>query len=208
VEVRKFNDASLEKFQLDPTYNYDDDPRLASNPVSAWWKNIWRKIDQFMKEATSPMFWKIIRFLIIMGVILLLVYHLGNSHRSGILSRKDDLLVEAKVRVGADNYQKSDIKNIIQELEAKGEFRLAIRWIFIQFLKDLSDRNLIKWSSKTSNKEIVRSIQNPENKKEFEQLLRLYEYIWYGAHQLNNPEQYQRIKKRFDNFIQAKKSRV
>jgi hypothetical protein len=123
-----------------------------------------------------------------------------------MMGRKDDSESGGELRHGADSFEPVEISKIIQELEEKEEYRLAIRWMFIQSLRYLKDLNLITWDSKKTNQEVVRSIKDPAYKAEFEQLIRVYEYIWYGAHEMKSVDQYQKIKRRFDKLNQAKRS--
>lgn len=78
-----------------------------------------------------------------------------------------------------------DIHSIDYELEienavSKGDFRLAVRLVYLKTLKMLSDQQLIHWAEGKTNREYQRELQKTNYKDEFLQLSYHFNYLWYG----------------------------
>lgn len=203
VDERVFDHESLENYKQNPTYIYDDAPSLSTNPVKAWWQNMWRKFGDFMERATSPLFWKILRFLIIIAVVLLLVYHLSNSEKSGILGKRNARIGEAEVILESGDLMISEIDKMVHNCESSEDYRMAIRWLYLKTIRNLSVLGIVKKSENTPNNNMLSQIKNDTVKEDFRKLIFIYEYIWYGKHALNSAGHYGALKSNFDNFNQS-----
>lgn len=62
----------------------------------------------------------------------------------------------------------------------KGEFRLAVRYYYLNALKKLDELRIIDYQFQKTNKEYREEIDNSRIKKEFSEITNLYEFIWYG----------------------------
>ena len=200
TKKRGFDKEMLKSYENNPNYIYDDDAKSSENPIKAWWHNIWKNFTDYMEEATSPYLWKIIRFLIIIGVILLIVHHLSHSGKSGILSKKDDVIQNSEVRFEPGDLKASDIDNLLANLESNSQYRMAIRWLYLKTIKNLGDKGLIKWSDKTTNFNLLAQLREGKIKDDFRDLIQIYEYAWYGKHDLETINDYTELKSKYDVF--------
>ena len=88
---------------------------------------------------------------------------------------------------------------LINEAEAKSDFNLAIRYLYLQSLKKLSDSDLIIFSPEKTNNLYVQEMSSHEYQSEFAFLTRQYEFTWYGKFKVDNIW-YQQLKNRFILF--------
>lgn len=87
----------------------------------------------------------------------------------------------------------------IAEAEANKTYRLALRYRFKQLLALLSDEAIINFLPEKTNHSYLQDIQDPDRKKLFGELLRIYEYVWYGRIEINHA-QYESVKKLFTDI--------
>ena len=92
-----------------------------------------------------------------------------------------------------DHYKKGPVKeeptelsdyaayySYIGEAESKNDFNLATRYLYLQLLKKLSDKELILFTSEKTNNVYVTELSGWNYQYEFSELTRNYEYVWYG----------------------------
>lgn len=203
TKKRAFDKEMMQSYKNNPIYVYDEDAKSSENPIKAWWQNMWQKFTDFMEEATSPYLWKIIRFLIIIGVVLLIVHHLSHSEKSGILSKKDGIIENAQVRFEPEDLKASDIDKLLANLESNSQYRMAIRWHYLKTIKNLGEAGHIKWSEKITNFNLLAQLREGKTKDEFRDLIHIYEYAWYGKHDLDTINDYTELKSKYDVFNQS-----
>ncbi|MGQ0738414.1 MAG: hypothetical protein ACT4OJ_05080 [Bacteroidota bacterium] len=75
----------------------------------------------------------------------------------------------------AINYQKE-----IDKAAAQGNYRLAIRLLFLRLLKSLSDKNIIQYKQDRTNLDYLMHLHPTRYYPSFFRLTRHYEYSWYG----------------------------
>jgi Domain of unknown function (DUF4129) len=88
---------------------------------------------------------------------------------------------------------------LISHAEFNNDYNLAIRYLYLQSLKRLADRNLISFSPDKTNNDYVRELSSHNYKNEFAFLTRQYEYSWYGKFNIDK-HRYSRLKDEFISF--------
>ena len=76
--------------------------------------------------------------------------------------------------------RESDFEVMIRQAVQSGNYRLAIRYHYLQTLHKLADRNLITLAGDKTNYQYVREIANQNYQNDFAGLTLNYEYVWYG----------------------------
>ncbi len=94
----------------------------------------------------------------------------------------------------AINYQKE-----IDKATAQGNFRLAVRMMYLRLLKGLSDKNIIQYKQDRTNLDYLVQVQKTPLYPHFFRLTRHFEYSWYGHFDVDQ-EAYRVIAKEFDQF--------
>jgi hypothetical protein len=86
-----------------------------------------------------------------------------------------------------------------------GNYRLAIRLMFLRLLKSMTERNIIDYKHDRTNYDYLVQLNTSPYYNDFFRVTRHYEYSWYGK--LNvSPDVYQIIKNEFDS-LEAKVNR-
>ncbi|HJS55078.1 MAG TPA: DUF4129 domain-containing protein, partial [Chitinophagaceae bacterium] len=113
------------------------------------------------------------------GLFGVLIYKLflGNSSffarsRKNILS---DITLEAEE---ITNDPDTQFRNALRN----GNYRLAVRYLYLQSLNRLSEKKFIEINSNKTNYEYVKEVSSRKFANEFASLTLLYEYVWYGEY--------------------------
>ncbi|HZI53380.1 MAG TPA: hypothetical protein VFD56_06750, partial [Chitinophagaceae bacterium] len=144
-----------------------------------------------------PFFQTLLWFIIIGGFAAFLILYLYNSNVG--LFRKSSIIAaeESDSETGdifAINYQREIDKSV-----ASGNYRLAVRLMFLRLLKNLSDKNIIQYKQDNTNLDYLMQLQTGGMYADFFRLTRNYEYCWYGQFEIDK-EKFTVIKKDFDSF--------
>ena len=138
-------------------------------------------------------FWLIAIFFI--GIILYKLFIKGGLFTKGNIKHGDEPVAEKPEKLS--DY--STYNELIIEAESKSDYNLAIRYLYLQSLKKLSDRELILFSPDKTNKFYLQELGGNASQFEFASLTLNYEYVWYGKFAINR-DRYQRLKEKFILF--------
>lgn len=142
--------------------------------------------------------------LVIIGFVAILFLFLFNQNvnpfgkRNRKLDRHEDV-DEAEV------FRLDTAQAKINEAEAAGNYRLAIRLMFLQTLALLNDTRLIQLKTGSTNFDYLVQMEQSPYYPDFFRLVRNYEYAWYGQFAVS-PETYGIIKKDFQQFKPTNRS--
>jgi hypothetical protein len=78
---------------------------------------------------------------------------------------------------GLDHFSKYD--SLIAEAEVKNDYNLATRYLFLQMLAMLADKEIIAFSPEKTNRNYLRELA-ADDQNVFSYLSLRYEYTWYG----------------------------
>lgn len=93
----------------------------------------------------------------------------------------------------------SAFNELIYKAESLNDFNLAVRYLFLQSLKKLADRELIFFSGDKTNSSYIRELNGKSYQNEFINLTRHYEFVWYGKFLISHSS-YQHLKDQFISF--------
>lgn len=147
----------------------------------------------------APIMKPIIWLVIIVGFVTFLVIFLSNSNTR--LFRKTSKITDEEI-----NPATSDIFNInyqaeINKAAGAGNYRFAVRLMFLRLLRELSDTGKIQYRQDGTNFDYMMQLHGTNMYDDFSRLTRHYEYSWYGQFAIDT-EKYGHIANDFENFRQ------
>jgi hypothetical protein len=177
VHVRS---TALDKYLSDSDFQYDNtgvvNPTLWEQ-FKAW---LWSLLERFLSDNpdTVSTVWDWIYYILIAGVIIFVIFRLFGMTFTGAFRKsvQNGLAVEL---LGEDIHD-MNFDQLIEEAAAQQNYRKAVRLLYLRTLKELTDREYIRWSPDKTNREYVHELSNSDMRKMFEHLTLLFEYIWYG----------------------------
>jgi hypothetical protein len=157
-----------------------------------------KEIDQRIPLMERAWFKTLLWLIIISGFTAVIIWWLAESN-IGVFRKKDHAIIqdESTLETGdifAINFQK-EIDRAIQ----KGEFRLAVRLMYLRLLKDLSERNIIDYSQDRTNFDYLSQLNPTAYYTDFFRITRNYEFSWYGQFEVNE-KTFQIIQNDFNHF--------
>lgn len=177
VHVRS---VTLDKYRSDSDFNYD---RTASVNPSLWeqfkeW--LWSLLQRFLPDnpETVATIWNWVFYTLIAGAIIFVAFRLFGMSFTGAFrkSLKNSLTSEL---LGEDIHE-MDFDRLIDEAAEQQQYRIAVRLLYLRTLKEMTDKEYIRWAPDKTNREYVHELTGSDMRKRFEHLTLLFEYIWYG----------------------------
>jgi hypothetical protein len=95
----------------------------------------------------------------------------------------------------------SGYDRLIAEAVAGQNYRLAIRYLYLQTLQILSNKGLIQLSPDKTNYEYVRELSGKVYQDDFSGITLGYEYVWYGKFEIGK-DIYQKLSGDYRSFQQ------
>jgi Domain of unknown function (DUF4129) len=100
-----------------------------------------------------------------------------------------------------DQYlHETDLDRFLKDALKNQNYALAIRLYYLQIIKDLSDRNAIKWSREKTNRDYQREMRSHHLADPFRRATRSFEQVWYGEGGIS-AAQYAAIEPQFKGLL-------
>jgi hypothetical protein len=128
----------------------------------------------------------------------LMIYLTGN--RVGLFRRRSKENEEGQhdeempEDIFAINYEREIVK-----FEKEGNYRMAVRLLFLRALKKFADRNIIAYSQEKTNFDYLVQMHPTNYYAGFSRVTRAYEYTWYGKFIINEAN-YHSIRRDFEQI--------
>ena len=189
---REVLQSKVDKYLADRDYEYANDP--------AYWKK--NKIQNdtgpslFSRLIGNKVFQWIL-FLLVIGVVIYGIFQLARENNFRWFSRRSEKLQVDEpdsLLPGLVDYDK-----VIRKYQAEGNYRFAIRYLFLRLIHSVADKNIIRIRESTTNSEIGRAFSGHPLASQFHYLASAYEYIYFGDFNLNK-EIFDSLKSKFEIF--------
>jgi len=149
-----------------------------------WFMN---KIADTFGFQIDPGAYKIIELLfygiLIVIALYIIVRLLVGTKASSFFSKKSRQL--APLNIQEEHIERVDLDQFIRNALARNNYRIAVRYMYLKVLKELSIRNLISWHFDKTNGDYYEEIEDPQLKDNFKKVSYLYDHVWYGEFDLD-----------------------
>lgn len=174
-----YDTQKIADYQADSRFDYNSQLNIAEytwfEMVSRWFNRLINSIfsGRFEEKYTTPVM--IILFLIVLLAVLLFLY-----------KKRPELFMRSKKTrplaydIEEENIHGIDFKKEISAALDSGNYRLAIRLIYLHTLRILSDNKLIDWQIHKTPTEYLYEINNKDLKPPFRKLTNHFLQIRYG----------------------------
>lgn len=207
-EVREFDPARLERFRNDPRFKYRRDtpepPKKKPKRKQKKESLEYRPPRVRAPRADLSGFGKSVLWVLIIGGGIFLIAQVLKVRFGKLVKKKSD---EAEVIHLGEIEEDVDIRNIefeslLDKAIREKRFRYAIRLLYLQSLRQLSEKGLIAWQQEKTNHEYLRELRNSSIRPQFSEVTLLFEYIWYGEFPLDK-DHFHTARGSFIQFEQA-----
>ena len=97
---------------------------------------------------------------------------------------------------------KSELELLLEKALANNDFRGAIRLYFIFIIKDLSEKEWIRWEKKKTNFSYLTEMRSRPQYESFNEVVSIYELVWYGNYSVEK-EDFNSLEPRFKNLLNS-----
>jgi hypothetical protein len=197
VEKRLFNGNDIRQLKTDKAFQYD---RYVEPPKSLWdrfWGWFWYQVDQLLStKGGRTTMWTVF---IILGVAVLTYFVLKvmGMNKSSFFGRRN--FNDLNYTISSEDIHGISFDQAIEEAITSSNFRLAIRLLYLQSLKKLSDSNYITWQLNKTNTDYLQETSQREWHPVFSSLTYNFEYTWYGESQVDR-EKFISVQQQFIQF--------
>lgn len=138
--------------------------------------------------------------LVVGGFVVLLIWFLLSSDVQ-LFRRKPPVVErpEDEEEYTTENLFDIDYESALKRAVAAQNYRLAIRLMYLQTLKELALRNIIQYRQERTNSDYLMQLFQTAYYKDFFRLTRNFEYAWYGNFAVS-PTSFEQIRQEFTNF--------
>ena len=168
-----------------------------------WFKNAWESLlNSIWEGVLLSDFWKVffqIAPYIILLVLMILLVWLGMKFSSN--DSKDRLINLTNLSSEEILIKNEDLRALSEAAIKNQDFRLAVRYRYLQVLRLLIDRKLILWKSSKTNYDYQRELRESNFLGPFTEVTRIYNFVWYGNLELD-AKTYEELEQAFDNLDQ------
>jgi len=183
----EFNREQLTEFKNDKAFDY-----LADIENDSWWTRFKRWLSLNYNQLMEWLFGDytanrlvailllVLPYLLIAAIIGLIVWLfirlnpgpslIGVPETGSVTFNEEEEIVRSQ-----------DISSLIDSAIRAGNYRLAVRYYYLQLLKHLDNKGLIDYEFQKTNAEYLAEIKDDSYKPKVKRLMRLYDFIWYGS---------------------------
>ncbi|HEY9183992.1 MAG TPA: DUF4129 domain-containing protein [Salegentibacter sp.] len=187
----EFNKSLLQEWKNDKDFAY-----LEQETSTGWWTQFkgWinKKFHAFIDwlfgsyepGGILELFISILPYLLLLMVLSLVawlfvklnpVYATAPSGKeSRVFFSEEEKIIKSK-----------DISKLIKKAVSEGNYRLAIRYHYLDTLRKMDMHGIIDYSFDKTNQDYLAEIKVKKLQHQFKRITRIYEYSWYGEFQVN-----------------------
>lgn len=176
-------------------------------------QKIWQDIRQAVADFWLRLFPEDSRFSVPLNDILLVVagvlvaIALAYALRGIIGDLTADAALSAEEELGGEPLTADLALQKAQEFSGGGDFRTAVRYLYLSSLLLLEERGLLRYDRSLTNREYLRSVAHrPELATILREVIDVFDRVWYGFQNLSATE-YDAYARRVETLKQQKESR-
>lgn len=194
--VRYPTAEQLNEYRQDRAYQYGDDVPPPESFIGKLLNWFFRNLREFFASPSYQNFW---RYVILLAVAALVVYLGVKAEFLGFLSTGRGGRATLDYETLTEDIHRIDFAKELEAATETGNFRLAVRLLYLQALKQLADRRLIDWKPDKTNQQYAYELAGQPFGPMFNTLTRDFEYVWYGNFPVGK-EQFAQIQEQFGLF--------
>lgn len=180
--VQKQIPENLSAKYTDSDFNYHVDYQESKSILGQFLDWFFNLLGESLGFELSPDTREVITYIVLGLCVCLAAYFILrfilNEKSSSVFTKKAKAL--SPLNLVDEHIENFDFQKHIQEALALGNYRLAIRFQYLEVLKICSGKEYIDWHFDKTNSDYIREIENPELKESFQLVSGIYEYAWYG----------------------------
>jgi hypothetical protein len=170
------------------------DPKFRDSLMSAHNKEL---KDERENSLLNQSWFNTLIWIIAIGIFAAALIYFLIQNKISIFSKAPETPGEEDTGEAHEDIFRISYSKLIQSAEKEKNYRVAIRLMFLQTLKVMSEAGIIHYQPDHTNLHYLQQLDRSKYYDEFFKVMRSYEYVWYGKFAISS-EQYTTVK---NNFI-------
>jgi hypothetical protein len=152
----------------------------------------------FMNDFLQAPFFRTFLIVLALFFVAVILYHLLKNQA---MFKKNTVTAPIKeIPDEEDEQLQNDYDKLVHQACKLGDYRMAVRYLFLKTLQQLKDKNLIDFARDKTNARYARELP-PQWRNDFSKLILHYEYVWYGNFAVSR-EQFEAVQQGYSVFLQ------
>lgn len=197
VDYRHPSPETIEHYRAQSEYQYQVDTEAFS-----WWNKFWSWILSHIRISDGTLSfvgWTILA-LAVLAILFIIIRLLGIPIKGLFVFSRSTKVAQLKfgqTNIDLEKRKLDDLLNVYIDNQA---YREATRVLFLLSLRLLNRKGLIKWNAYKTDREYYYELKDTDLKQQFLNLVRQYEYIWFGKFDITELE-FASVKSDFEQFM-------
>lgn len=187
MEERKVKQEDVEKIKKDKDFWYVDQWHKKEKKPEEPPKDNW-----FGKLLKTNWFQPLMWIIVIGAFVGILIWFLSTMDVS-IFRKKAKKISDQNEDEIPENIFEIDFDKAISAAVDASNFRLAVRLLYLQLLKEFSEKDIIRYNPQRPNSDYVMQLYGTKYYQPFFSITRNFEYAWYGGFYVS-PLAYEKIR--------------
>lgn len=190
----EFNTSKIEEYRNSQEFDY-----LNIEEKESWWTRFKKWINAWYNKFINWVFgdYKANRLLaffiaifpylvlfLLVGIIAWLFSRLNPGGRMLETVRNSEVFLTEEEEL----VKNEDLQGLMREAVKNGNFRLAVRYYYLNELSKLDRLNLIEYEFQKTNRDYINELKDEIIRKHFTEVTKLYEFIWYGSFKVSEAD--------------------
>jgi hypothetical protein len=182
IQVRTVDENVVTRLLRDPALQYQQQTNVVSlwERFKRWLQNLIQQLIETVDNANWFNF--LITILAVLGMVYVILRLMRIDPLTLFYSTKKEKLIFGTLD---EDIHAMDFDALISSALQRQEYRQAMRLVFLQALKILTDRQHVIWRPGKTNHDYLNELKAGEIKSGFNQLNYYFEYAWYGNFGVN-----------------------
>lgn len=206
ASLPQLDEAALDDILSQPEFNYAP---AEPNFLQRMWQSLRQAVEDFFLRLfpeQSNFRLPLNNLLVILAGVLVAVV-LAFALRGLVTDFAADAAAAAEEALGGEPLTADLALQRAQDLSVGGDFRTAVRYLYLSALLLLEERGLLRYDRSLTNREYLRSVAHqPELAATLRQVIDVFDRVWYGFQTVNATE-YAQYAQQVETLRQQKEAR-
>jgi hypothetical protein len=204
VSTRMFSEKAIKTYQADKNFGYDS---VLEPPKSLWerfwewvynqWGKLLDKIGKLLRINLRGEAFEIVLIFLMLAILTFFIYKILGMDKAGPFGKNNPSGLDYSLL--EENLQNINFQQAIQDAVYEKNFRMAVRLLYLQSLKNLTDHKLINWQINKSDEAYIQELNGNLLQQSFIDITLQFESNWYGGIPIDENE-FRTVSERFINF--------
>lgn len=198
--TKEISESTIDWYRKKSDFQYKEKGGV-EKPNFNWLSQLFDNLENLFENLFGfdipDSFFEVVRWLFILtvgGVVLYyLVQFLGVNVNWRRKKKQDGEVISFEEL--EENLEEVDFSTLIESAIKNKSYRVAVRLLFLKNLQSLSKRELIEWEIDKTNNDYKYELSATKLSSQFEEIVYLFEHIWYGNFELSEGEFQEAIQK-------------